>query len=86
LRARAVANAKDKAVVYAGGASAKLGRLISINPQVDPQDQGNVESSFAGGVGRALAEPAAAPAAIPIEPGVITLSASVSVTWELLPE
>lgn len=80
MRAKAVKNAMRRAELYASGANMKLGRLLALNP--DP-DRGN-----AADLPTRKSEVSAAPVriVIPVEPGVVTIGAHVSATWELVPE
>jgi hypothetical protein len=79
LRTEAVENAAHRAELYARGAAMKLGPVRSI------------QADAAQPVYRPLAEAAhsfkaaGAPIPPPIEPGLITLSESVSATWALAP-
>jgi uncharacterized protein len=77
LRVKAVANAMHRAELYAQGASMKLGALQAISADAaQPVFRMNAAAP------RALAMSAGA-APMPIEPGLITLSESVSATWAL---
>ena len=79
LRVKAVENAAHRAEFYARGAAMKLGSLRSI------------QADAAQPVYRPLAEAArsfksaGAPVPPPLEPGLITLSETVSATWALAP-
>ena len=80
LRVKAVENAAHRAELYARGAAMKLGPLQSIL------------ANAAQPVFRPLAAPArvlavdGAPSPPPIEPGLITLSETVSASWALAPQ
>ena len=76
LRSQAVVNARHRAELYAQGASMKLGALRSI-----VADGESAPASVKGMARMNLA--AGAPTPVTIEPGVITLTQSVNVTWEL---
>ncbi|MBT0566696.1 SIMPL domain-containing protein [Williamsia sp. CHRR-6] len=70
-RARAFADARDRADQYAGLAKRKLGRVLSISENISGQTQPlDARSSQAS-------------TAIPIEPGSQTVTVSVSVKWQL---
>lgn len=77
LRAAAVKEAMRKAAVYAHGAAMELGRLLAIepNPELGVADL-PMQKSFEGP--RAVV--------VPIEPGNARIEATVSATWELVPE
>jgi hypothetical protein len=81
IRAKAVSEAKRKAALYAAGADMKLGRLLEIEPQGDEgggaADLPTRKGADAGGPRTVV---------VPVEPGTISISATVSATWELLPE
>ncbi|HXY58815.1 MAG TPA: SIMPL domain-containing protein [Methylocystis sp.] len=79
LRAKAVAEAKRRAELYANGVGMKLGRVLALEPEAERLMRGEADLPMA----RAPAAPAPA---IPIEPGVVALTATVIATWELLPE
>jgi len=80
LRVKAVANARRRASLYAEGASMKLGALQGIDADLAPPLY-----RVGSGAARTLnMAPAAAP--LPIEPGLITLSDSVTATWALAPQ
>ena len=73
LRVKAIGVAAHRAALYAEGASLKLGPVLAINPQNEQ-------------VGPAFAAPMRAMAAgvsTPVEPGLITLSQTVTATWAL---
>ena len=74
LRVQAVAEARRRAEVYAKAASMKLGRLLALDPQPGPPGYADMPMRHFE-----------AKAMIPIEPGVIQLSAEVEATFELLP-
>jgi len=77
LRIKAVANAMHRAGLYAQGASMKLGALQAISADAaQPVFRMNAAAP------KALAMSAGA-APMPIEPGLISLSESVSATWAL---
>jgi len=77
LRAAAVKEAMRKAALYSHGAAMKLGRLLAIepNPEFGAADLPMQRSSE--GL-RAVV--------VPIEPGNVRIEATVSATWELVPE
>jgi uncharacterized protein len=75
LRAKAMQEALRRAKIYTDAIGVKLGRVIEIEPESEPAD-GSAAASFRGGG-------EAAPAAIPVEPGVQTLSTRVTVTWQI---
>ena len=80
LRIKAVGVAKHRAGLYAEGAAMKLGPLLAINA-----DLAAPIYRVGSGAARTLAAaPAATP--LPIEPGFITLSESVTATWALAPQ
>lgn len=76
LRTKAMKEAQYRATLYVTAVSAKLGRLLKIDPSYDPE--GNKAD---------LAIPPRVDeltrVAVPIEPGMETLSVRVAVTWEL---
>jgi len=74
LRVQAVVDARRRAALYAQGAELKLGALRSL--AASAAERPTVYAS--------AARAAAAPAPLAIEPGVITLSETVSATWELV--
>ena len=75
LRAKAMQEALRRAKIYTDAIGLKLGRVIEIEPESEPAD-GSAAASFRGGG-------ETAPAAIPVEPGVQTLSTRVTVTWQI---
>ena len=77
LRAAAVKEAMRKAALYSHGAAMKLGRLLAIepNPEFGAADLPMQRSSEG---------PCAV--VVPIEPGNVRIEATVSATWELVPE
>jgi hypothetical protein len=79
LRAKAVANAMHRAALYAEGAQMKLGPLLSISAEAgQPYRVAGLSAP------RTLAmAPAASP--MPVEPGLVTLSQSVTAVWALAP-
>ena len=78
LRVKAVENAAHRAELYARGAAMKLGPLQSIRADsAQPVYQPLAAHSF---------KAASAPMPAPIEPGLITLSETVSATWTLAPQ
>ena len=80
LRTKAVANAMHRAALYAEGAEMKLGALQTINAEA-----GQSFRSMNMPAPRALAmAPAASP--MPVEPGLVTLSESVTAVWTLAPK
>jgi uncharacterized protein YggE len=80
LRVKAVENALHRASLYAQGASMKLGPLQAINA-----DLAQPIYRVGSGAARTLAM-AAAPAPVAVEPGLISLSESVTATWALAPQ
>jgi uncharacterized protein len=78
LRAKAVANALQRATLYAGSASLKLGDIIQIAPG-GVYLPGHSDEDLPAGKG-ADAKPALS---IPAEANLQTLRAQVTVTWEL---
>lgn len=75
-RAAAIADARRKAEIYVAGAGARLGRVLSISEAgAHPMPVFKATRAMA-------AEMAAAP--VPVEAGEETLSAQVSVTWEIV--
>lgn len=77
LRIKAIAEAHRRAKAYAGAASAKLGRLLKIDPASDGP-YGN-----AADLARPPAPDQFTRIVIPVEPGVNQVGALVTVTWEL---
>jgi uncharacterized protein len=77
LRAKAVSNAMHRAALYASGASMKLGSIEAINAE-------GAQPAFRGPMGVAKSFSLAAPVAV--EPGVISLSETVTATWDLAPQ
>lgn len=73
-RIAALADAERKASLLAEAAGTRLGRIVAIS-------EGGVAMPI-GGMGGVAFERAAAP--VPVAAGELTVSASVSVTWELL--
>lgn len=80
LRVKAVANAMHRAALYAEGAQMKLGALQTISAEA-----GQPYRNAALSAPRALSM-TAAPTPMPIEPGLITLSQSVTAVWTLSPQ
>jgi hypothetical protein len=80
LRVKAVANAMHRAALYAEGAAMKLGPLVAINAELAPPLY-----RVGSGAARTLNMAPTAPP-LPVEPGLITLSESVSATWALAPQ
>jgi len=79
LRAKAVENAAHRAALYASGAAMKLGPLLSIRADAaQPVFRPLVEASR-------MVKAAGGSAPPPIEPGLITLTETVSATWALAP-
>ena len=79
LRTKAVENAARRAELYARGAAMKLGPLQSIRADAaQPMVRPLTEFARAA-VGGAATTP-------PIEPGLITLTETVSATWALAPQ
>jgi uncharacterized protein YggE len=74
LRVTAIKDAAAKAKTYADALGLKLGRVLEIEPEQQPPERGAMMRAQAGDTG----------AAIPVEPGTQTLSARVTVTWELV--
>ena len=79
LRTEAVENAAHRAELYARGAAMKLGPLQSIRADTaQPVYRPLMEAAHSF-------KAAGAPTPPPIEPGLITLSETVSATWALAP-
>jgi len=79
LRVKAVENAAHRAELYARGAAMKLGPLQSIHADAAaPVFRPLMATARAGG--------APGVSAPPIEPGLITLTETVSATWALAPQ
>jgi hypothetical protein len=76
LRVKAIQEAARRAKLYVDAIGVKLGRVIEIEPERD-------ESNGPLPAPRAM-QADAAPAAIAVEPGVQTLRARVTVTWQLV--
>jgi len=82
LEAEAAKDALARAQNYASAVGVKLGRVIEIAPESDSRSRYMPAPMLA----RAVANnPDSTQAPIPIEPGVRSLSASITVTWELVP-
>jgi uncharacterized protein YggE len=80
LRVKAVENAAHRAELYARGATMKLGPLQSIRADVaQPTFRPLMEAARAVGAPSASIPP-------PIEPGLVTLTETVSATWALAPQ
>jgi uncharacterized protein YggE len=75
LRVKAMQEAARRARIYTDAIGVRLGRVIEIEPERDDGD-GPAPMPRA-------AQAEAAPLAIPVEPGVQTLRARVTVTWQL---
>jgi uncharacterized protein len=75
LRVKAMQEAARRAKIYTGAIGVKLGRVSGIEPERDDGD-GPAPMPRA-------AQAEAAPLAIPVEPGVQTLRARVTVTWQI---
>ena len=75
LRVAAIKDAAAKAKMYADALGLKLGRVLEIEPEQQAPERGTMMR----------AQMADSGAGIPVEPGVQTLSARVTVTWELVP-
>jgi uncharacterized protein len=75
LRAKAMQEALRRAKIYTDAIGLKLGRVIEIEPESEHVN------GPASGVRASAPEPA--PVAIPVEPGVQTLTARVTVTWQI---
>lgn len=82
-REKAVEDAVRRAGMFAHGAHMKLGRLLAIEPDPDTTDRGT-----AADLPTRKGSPQTGPRSIviPVEPGMETISAHVSATWELIPE
>jgi uncharacterized protein len=74
LRVTAIKDAAAKAKTYADALGLRLGRVLEIEPEQQAPERGATMRAQAADSG----------AAIPVEPGVQTLSARVTVTWELV--
>ena len=72
-RRRAVDDARHRAELFAGAAGATLGPVLEISEGSAPGPQPMFR----------MADAAAAPAPVPVEAGELTLSASVTITWQL---
>ena len=80
LRTKAVENAARRAELYARGAAMKLGPLQAIRADAaQPVLRPLMEAARAVAVG-------GAPTPTPIEPGLITLTETVSASWALAPQ
>lgn len=80
LRPKAVENAMHRAALYAQGAAMRLGPLQSINAEL-------AQPLYRVGSGAARNfSVASAATPLPVEPGLITLSESVTATWALAPQ
>ena len=77
LRVRALQEAARKARLYVEAMGVKLGRIVEIEPEIQYPD----ESAAASMPARRFSD--APPVAIPVEPGMRTLSVRVTVTWVL---
>ncbi len=84
LDAEAAKDALARAQNYADALGIKLGRVIEIAPDEGTRQLYKAAAPALARFASNEAEPAAQ-AAIPIEPGVRSLSASITVTWELEP-
>jgi uncharacterized protein YggE len=81
LEAEAAKDALARAKNYADAVGVKLGRVIEIAPESDSRSRYMPAPMMA----KAVAGSAdSTQASIPIEPGVRSLSASITVTWELV--
>jgi uncharacterized protein YggE len=74
LRVTAIKDAAVKAKTYAEALGLKLGRVLEIEPEPEASERGMMRR----------AKVAEGATGIPVEPGVQTLSARVTVTWELV--
>lgn len=77
LRADAMRDARRKAEIYVGALGLRLGRVLEISPQAEG---GVPPQTFA----RSASILAAPTPKLPVEPGTLSLQASVSVRWEIL--
>ena len=75
LRVAAIKDAAAKAKTYADALGLRLGRVLEIELEQQAPERGAMMR----------AQMADSGAGIPVEPGVQTLSARVTVTWELVP-
>lgn len=82
LRPLAVANARKRAELYAQGGGLRLGRTLLID--IDPAQRASIGDQADMPRVKQSNEPRAV--IVPIEPGMITISTSVEVTWELSPD
>ena len=80
LRAKAVENAAHRAELYAHGAAMKLGPLQAIRADATQPAFRPLVELARGPVGSGAPKPP------PIEPGLITLTETVSASWALAPE
>jgi uncharacterized protein YggE len=74
LRVAAIKDAAAKAKTYADALGLRLGRVLEIELEQQAPERGAMMRAQAADTG----------AAIPVEPGVQSLSARVTVTWELV--
>jgi uncharacterized protein YggE len=81
LRAKAVANALQRAALYANSASLKLGDIIQIAPE-NGSYSGHSEKDLPIGKGEA----AEVELSVPAEPKLESFHALVRVTWQLAPQ
>jgi uncharacterized protein YggE len=81
LRAKAVANALQRAALYAGSASLKLGDIVQIAPESD-SFSGHSSSDLPTGKNAA----AEVELSLPAGPNLESIRAHVRVTWELAPQ
>jgi uncharacterized protein len=80
LRAKAVANALQRAALYANSAALKLGDIVQIVPQPSFSGHSDKDLPSAEDAGTEVA------LSVPAEPNLESLVARVSVTWELAPQ
>ena len=80
LRGKAVENAAHRAELYARGAAMKLGALQAIRADATQPAFPPLMEFARGPVGSGAAKPP------PIEPGLITLTETVSASWALAPK
>jgi uncharacterized protein len=74
LRVTAIKDAAVKAKMYADALGLRLGRVLEIEPEQESPERGTMVRAQAADAG----------GGIPVEPGMQTLRARVTVTWELV--
>jgi uncharacterized protein YggE len=81
LRAKAVANALQRAELYASSASLKLGGIVQIAPE-NGSFAGHSDTDLPTGMGAAEE----VTLSVPAEPNLESFRARVTITWELAPQ